>query len=193
MVPLVNTASEIGVVRKLLDGAAEQLRGGDVRFRLPVRVGAMIETPAAALAAAHLATHAEFLSIGTNDLVQYTLAVDRTSTGLAHLFDPFHPAVLRQVAMVAQAGRAAGVEVSACGEMATRPLGALLLLGLGVQALSVGWRSLPEIRRLVRNCRLDRVRAAAAAALEEPTSAQVKRTLAASLGGARERLFPAGP
>jgi len=192
MVPLVNTASEIGVVRKLLDGAAEQLRGRGVEFKLPVRVGAMIETPAAALAAAHLATRAEFLSIGTNDLVQYTLAVDRTSTGLAHLFDPFHPAVLRQVSMVAQAGRAAGVEVSACGEMATRPLGALLLLGLGVQALSVGWRSLPEIRRLVRNCRLDRVRAAAAAALEESTGAQVKRTLAASLGGAEERLFPAG-
>ena len=192
MVPLVNTASEIAAIRKLLDAAAEQLRGEGVEFKRPVKVGAMIETPAAALGAAHLATHVDFLSIGTNDLVQYTLAVDRTSRGLAHLFDPFHPAVLRQISMVARAGRAAGMEVSACGEMATCPLGALLLLGLGVQALSVAWRSLPEIRRLVRSCHLEQVRAAAAAALEAPTSAQVKQTLAESLGGARERLFPAG-
>ena len=192
MIPLVNTGGDIAAIRKLLDGAAEQLCGDGVEFKRPVTVGAMIETPAAALAAAHLATHADFLSIGTNDLVQYTLAVDRTSTGLAHLFDPFHPAVLRQVAMVARAGRAAGIEVSACGETATRPLGALLLLGLGVQALSVAWRSLPEIRRLVRNCRLDQVRAAAAAALEAPDSAEVKRTFTESLGVTREGLSPAG-
>ena len=192
MVPLVNTGSEIGVIRKLLDRAAEQLHGEGVDFKRPVKVGAMIETPAAALAAGQLATHADFLSIGTNDLVQYTLAVDRTSTGLAHLFDPFHPAVLRQISMVARAGRAAGMEVSACGEMATRPLGALLLLGLGIETLSVAWRSLPEIRKLVRSCRLEEVRAAAAAALEAPTSAQVKRTLTVSLGVTLGRLFPAG-
>ena len=181
MVPLVNNGSELGVIRTLLDSAAGQLSAEGVEFKRPVKVGAMIETPAAALAAAHLATHADFLSIGTNDLVQYTLAVDRTSTGLAHLFDPFHPAVLRQISMAARAGEAAGLEVSACGEMATRPLGALLLLGLGVQALSVAWRSLPEIRKLVRSCSLADVRAAAAAALEAPTGTGVKQTFAASL------------
>ena len=182
MVPLVNSASEVAAIRELLGDAAERLRAEGVEFRSPVKVGAMIETPAAALAAGHLAAHADFLSIGTNDLVQYTLAVDRTSTGMAHLFDPFHPAVLRQISMVARAGEAAGLEVSACGEMATRPLGALLLLGLGVETLSVAWRSLPEIRRLVRSCRLEEVRAAAAAALEAPTSTRVKQTLNASLG-----------
>lgn len=192
MVPLVNTVGDIAGIRELLDRAAEQLSADGVEFNRPVKVGAMIETPAAALAAAHLATHADFLSIGTNDLVQYTLAVDRTSTGLAHLFDPFHPAVLRQVAMVANAGRAAGVEVGACGEMATRPLGALLLLGLGVEALSVAWRSLPEISRLVRSCPLEQVRTAATAALEAPTSAEVKRTLTESIEGTEGRLFPAG-
>ena len=192
MVPLVNTGSEIDVIRKLLDRAAEQLHGEGVEFKRPVKVGAMIETPAAALAAGQLATHADFLSIGTNDLIQYTLAVDRTSTGLAHLFDPFHPAVLRQISMVARAGRAAGMEVSACGEMATRPMGALILLGLGIETLSVAWRSLPEIRKLVRSCRLEEIRAAAAAALEATTSAQVKRTLTESLGFSEERLFPAG-
>ena len=152
----------------------------------------MIETPAAALAAPGLAAHADFFSIGTNDLVQYTLAVDRTNTRLAHLFDPFHPAVLRQIAMVARAGRAARVEVSACGEMATRPLGVLLLLGLGVDVLSVAWRSLPGIKRIVRNCRLDEVRAAAAASLEAPTGAEAKRAFAASLRTTLDRVFPPG-
>lgn len=192
MVPLVNTVGEIAAIRRLLDGAAEQPRGEGVEFRHPVKIGVMIETPGAALAAAHFATHADFLSIGTNDLVQYTLAVDRTSTGLAHLFDPFHPAVLRQISTVAHAGRAAGMEVSACGEMATNPLGALLLLGLGVQALSVAWRSLPEIRKLVRSCHLEEIRAAASAALEAPTGAQVRRILTASLGDTWDRLVPAG-
>lgn len=193
MVPMVNTPGEIEEMRDLLDRAAVQLRGEGVEFGRRVKLGAMIETPAAALAAAELATRADFLSIGTNDLVQYTLAVDRTNTGLARLFDPFHPAVLRQISLVAGAGRGAGTEVGACGEMATSAPGALLLLGLGVEVLSVAWRSLPEIRTLVRRCRFEDVRAAAAAALEAPTSARVRRTLAESLGVTPERgRFPSG-
>ena len=192
MVPLVNTGTEIATVRELIGMAEDQLRSEGVPFQRSVEVGAMIETPAAALAASGLAAHADFFSIGTNDLVQYTLAVDRTNTRLAHLFDPFHPAVLRQILMVARAGRAARVEVSACGEMATRPLGVLLLLGLGVDVLSVAWRSLPGIKRIVRNCRLDEVRAAAAASLEAPTGAEAKRTFAASLRTTLDRVFPPG-
>lgn len=192
MVPLVNTGTEIETVRELLAMAQDRLESEDLPFERSIEVGAMIETPAAALAAPGLATHADFLSIGTNDLVQYTLAVDRTNTRLAHLFDPFHPAVLRQISLVAEAGRAAGVEVSACGDMATRPLGVLLLLGLGVDVLSVAWRSLPGIGRMVRNCRLDEIRAAAAAALEAPTGAEAKRHFAASLQPTLERSFPRG-
>lgn len=192
MVPLVNTGTEIETVRELAEVAEDQLAGEGLPFARGVEVGAMIETPAAALAAPALATHADFLSIGTNDLVQYTLAVDRTNTRLAHLFDSFHPAVLRQISMVAGAGRAAGVEVSACGEMAARPLGILLLLGLGVDVLSVAWRSLPGIRRMVRNCRLDEIRAAAAAAMEAPAGPQAKRDFTASLRPTLERLFPRG-
>ena len=192
MVPLVNTAAEIATVRELLAVAESQLRSEDVPFASSVEVGAMIETPAAALAAPGLAAHADFFSIGTNDLVQYTLAVDRTNTRLAHLFDPFHPAVLRQISMVARAGRAAGVEVGACGEMATRPLGAMLLLGLGVEVLSVAWRALPGIKRVLRSCRLDEIRAAAEVSLEAPTGAEAKRSFAASLRPTLDRLFPPG-
>ncbi len=193
MVPMVNTVSELAAVRELLDTAGDQLRREGVPFAREVKLGAMIETPAAALKAPELAAHADFLSIGTNDLVQYTLAVDRTSTRLAHLFDEFDPAVLRMIAGVARAGRSRGIEVSACGEMAARPLGTVLLLGLGVEALSVAWASLPEIRKLVRSCRLDDVRAAAAAALEAPTGTGAKRALTESLGDVLDGcVFPLG-
>ncbi len=192
LVPLVNTAPEMAAVRELLGMAEDQLRSEQIPFGRSVEVGAMIETPAAALASPGLAAHADFFSVGTNDLVQYTLAVDRTNTRLAHLYDPFHPAVLRQISMVARAGRAAGVEVSACGEMATRPLGALLLLGLGVDVLSVAWRSLPGIKRLVRNCRLDEIHAAAALSLEAPDGAEAKRRFATALRPTLDRVFPPG-
>ena len=192
LVPLVNTGTEMAAVRELLGMAEDQLRSEEILFERSVEVGAMIETPAAALAATGLAARADFFSIGTNDLAQYTLAVDRTNTRLAHLYDPFHPAVLRQISLVARAGRAAGVEVSACGEMATRPLGALLLLGLGVDVLSVAWRSLPGIKRLVRNCRLDEIRAAAALSLEAPDGAEARRSFATTLRPTLDLLFPPG-
>ena len=192
LVPLVNTAPEMAAVRELLGMAEDQLRSEQIPFERSVEVGAMIETPAAALASPGLAAHADFFSVGTNDLVQYTLAVDRTNTRLAHLYDPFHPAVLRQISMVARAGRAAGVEVSACGEMATRPLGVLLLLGLGVDVLSVAWRSLPGIKRMVRNCRLDEIHAAAAMSLEAPDGTEAKRRFDTALRPTLDRVFPPG-
>lgn len=183
MVPLVNTAAEIAAFGELLDMAREQLVRRSVPFRHDVSVGAMVETPAGALAAPELAASVDFLSIGTNDLVQYALAVDRTNTGLSHLFDPFHPAIPRLISSIAEAGRSAGIEVSACGELAARPDGALLLMGLGVQALSVAWPALPEIRNLIRGCRMRDVRAAAADALAAPSSAEARRILRRTLAG----------
>ncbi|MYA10488.1 MAG: phosphoenolpyruvate--protein phosphotransferase [Gemmatimonadetes bacterium] len=183
MVPLVNTTEEFAAFRELLGAAKEQLQGEGVPFRDDVKVGAMIETPAAALAAAELAAASDFLSIGTNDLVQYALAVDRTNTGLAHLFDPFHPAVPRLVAQVAEAGRSAGIEVSACGEMAAQPAGAVLLAGLGVDSLSVAWPSLPEITNLIRGSRMRDMCEAAAAAVGASGSADLRRALERPLAG----------
>ncbi len=190
MVPLVNTTAEIAAFRELLDAAKEQLRREGVPFRDDVKVGAMIETPAAALAATELAAASDFLSIGTNDLVQYALAVDRTNTGLAHLFDPFHPALPRFVAHVAEAGRSAGIEVSACGELAAQPAGAVLLMGLGVDVLSVAWPSLPEVRSLVRRCRMRELREAAGAAIGAPDAAAVRRMLEEPLAGTTDLRLP---
>ena len=194
MVPMVNTAAEIGTVRDLLGLAEDQLSAKGVPFRTGTKLGAMIETPAAALDAAALASRVDFLSIGTNDLVQYTLAVDRTNTRLAHLYDPLHPAVLRLLSHVAKAGREAGIEVSACGEMAGSPAGAIVLVGLGVRVLSVAWPSLPEIRSLIRSHRIEDIRKAAESALEAPSTIAAKQALAKSLRGASGlRLFPFGP
>ncbi len=191
MAPMVNTVGEVEVVRELLAAAGDCLHRAGIPFGGDIKVGAMIETPAAALNADSLAAHVDFLSLGTNDLVQYTLAVDRSNTRLAHLYDPLHPTVLRLVSMVARAGHEAGIEVSACGEMAGRPAGALALAGLGVEVLSVAWHSLPEIRSLLRNRPIEGLRAAAVAAMEADTQSQARRILAEALGSAADPgLFP---
>ena len=146
----------------------------------------MIETPAAALETAHLAAHADFFSVGTNDLVQYTLAVDRTNTRLSRRYEPFHPAVLHQLKQVARAGRAAGIEVSVCGEMAQNPLGAFLLLGLDITTLSMAWPYLPEIKKFIRDIDSTTARKTARAALEAPTAKDVVGILAAGIGNAAD-------
>ncbi len=182
MLPLVNDVDEIRAVRALLQEESERLRREGIPFNAGYKLGVMIETPAAALGAAELARYSDFFSIGTNDLVQYTLAVDRTNTRLARLYNPFHPAVVRQLHQIARAGRAAGIEVSVCGEMASHPLGAFLLLGLDITVLSMSWPSLPEIKRLVRDVRMEDARAAARRALEAPTAGDVTRCLVDGIG-----------
>ncbi len=182
MVPLVNEPGEIQRVRTLLEEEEGKLRSSNVPFNPGYKLGILVETPAAALDAAELARHCDFFSIGTNDLVQYTLAVDRTSHRLAHLYNPFHPSVLRQVHQVARAARAAGIEVSVCGEMAATPLGAFLLMGLDISALSVGWAALPETKKLVRSIRIEDARRAARKALAAHSAEEVTRVLAEALG-----------
>jgi phosphotransferase system enzyme I (PtsI) len=182
MLPLVNDVEEIRQVRALLDEEEVKLTREGIPYNTGYKLGVMIETPAAALDAAELARYSDFFSIGTNDLIQYTLAVDRTNTRLAKLYNPFHPAVVRQLHQVARVGRAAGIEVSVCGEMASNPLGAFLLLGLDITALSMSWPSLPEIKKLVRDVRIEDARAAARKALAAPTSQAVTDCLVEGLG-----------
>jgi phosphotransferase system enzyme I (PtsI) len=182
MLPLVNDVDEVRQVREFLEEEEEGLRADGIPFNSGYKLGVMIETPAAALDAAQLARHSDFFSIGTNDLVQYTLAVDRTNTRLAKLYNPFHPAVVRQLDEVARVGRAAGIEVSVCGEMAANPLGAFLMLGLDITALSMAWPSLPEIKKVVRDIRIEDARRAAKKALAAPTSAEVTKCLVEGIG-----------
>lgn len=182
MLPLVNDVEEVRQVRELLEEECEKLSNLGIPYNPGYKVGAMIETPAAALDAAELARYCDFFSIGTNDLVQYTLAIDRTNTRLAKLYNPFHPAVVRQLHQVARVGRAAGIEVSVCGEMASNPLAAFLLLGLDINVLSMAWPSLPEIKKLVRDVRIEDARKAARKALAADTGVDVTRCLAEGVG-----------
>ena len=182
MLPLVNDVEEVRRVRALLEEEEDRLSREGIPYNSGYKLGVMIETPAAALDAVELARHCDFFSIGTNDLVQYTLAVDRTNTRLSHLYNPFHPSVVRLLHQVARVGRAAGIEVSVCGELASNPLGAFLLLGLDITTLSMPWPSLPEIKKLIRDIRIEDARTAARKALAAPTSKDVTDCLVAGVG-----------
>ncbi len=173
MLPMINEISEIERTRELLDQCAEELAAEGYPIDRPYILGAMIETPAAALATPELAPHVDFFSVGTNDLVQYALAVDRGNSRLAHLYNPFHPSVVRLLYTVAEAARAAGLRVSVCGEMAAHPLGAFLLIGLGVDALSVGPSALAEIKKVIRSVSREKGREAVAEALLASTPQKV--------------------
>ena len=186
MIPLVNDVAEIVQVRELLGEEEESLRREGIPFYTGYKLGCLIETPAAALEAVELARHCDFFSIGTNDLVQYTLAVDRSNARLAHLYNPFHPAVVRQLHQVSRVARAAGIEVSVCGEIAANPLGAFLLLGLDITSFSVAWPSLPEMRKIIRSVQIEDARTAARRALAASTSRDVTDELAAGIGSAVE-------
>lgn len=177
MIPLINEVAEVEQTRRMLEQEEERLRNDGIAFNPGYKLGIMIETPAAALAAEDLTRYADFFSIGTNDLVQYTLAVDRGNAKLAPRFKTFHPSVLRLMKMTTDAGRAAGVEVSCCGEMASHPLGVFLLLGMNITSLSMGSASLPEIKKVVRSVPIGAAREAVAEALEAERAEHVREIL----------------
>jgi phosphotransferase system enzyme I (PtsI) len=135
-VPMISHMREVQQVKQLVQVAKDQL-DAQARAYGPVRLGAMIEVPAAALMVRSILQHFDFVSIGTNDLIQYTLAVDRVDESVAHLYDPMHPAVLQMVANIIAEARAQGKSVSVCGEMAGDPTMTRLLLGLGLRSFSM--------------------------------------------------------
>ena len=181
MLPLVVTLDEVRQARALLDESARELEARGVAHRTDVPLGVMIETPAAAVSADTFVDSVAFFSIGTNDLVQYTLAVDRGNANLAARFTPLHPAVLKLVQRTVQVAREGGLEVSVCGEMASQPLMAFALVGLGLRSLSVAPRAVPLIKRFMRSLHAADAEAAATAALRVATAAEAERLLGRAL------------
>jgi len=165
MIPLVTTLEEVERTREMVGEEADRLERAGIAAAKTVPIGVMVETPAAAVMADRLAEISDFLSVGTNDLTQYTLVVDRSNARLADRFTPHDPSVLRLLKLVAEAARAAGKPASVCGEMASEPLSAFLLLGLGYETLSVAPPALPLIKWLIRQVSTAQARAAADAAL----------------------------
>ena len=181
MLPLIVSLDEVLAARKLLDEAAAELTERGVEFRADVPLGVMIETPAAAVASDTLTRDVDFFSIGTNDLVQYTLAVDRGNANLAPRFTPLHPAVLRLIKRTVEVAELGDIDVAVCGEMASQPLMAFALLGLGVRQMSVAPRSVPLVKRIVRSVTAAHAKLAASAALRALTAEQARHELARRL------------
>ncbi|MBK1701583.1 phosphoenolpyruvate--protein phosphotransferase [Thiococcus pfennigii] len=150
MLPMITSLNEVETICELIADIKEELRAEGLAFDAAMPVGGMIEVPAAALTASRLAQRLDFLSIGTNDLIQYTLAIDRVDDAVGYLYDPAHPAVLRLIRETIEAGRRQRRPVSMCGEMAGDPRFTRLLLGMGLRALSMQPGSLLEIKEIVR-------------------------------------------
>jgi phosphotransferase system enzyme I (PtsI) len=186
MLPLVVTVDEVRETRQLISECVEELAARRVPFRDDVPLGVMIETPAAAVACDTLVRDVDFFSIGSNDLVQYMLAVDRGNANLAPRYTPFHPAVLRLMAQVQATGAAHGIDVCVCGEMASQPLSVFALLGLGLRQLSVAPRAVADVKRVIRGVRAEAAADAAQAAMAASTAREaevlLRRRLRAEMG-----------
>lgn len=182
MLPLITTVHEVEEAKEILMEESRGLQKQGVRAAPSVPVGVMIETPAAVLMADRLAEVSAFFSVGTNDLTQYTMAVDRGNARLANRFTPHDPSIVRQLHRVLEVGKAAGLAVSVCGEMASEPLSAVLLLGLGYDCLSVSPPALPLVKWVVRTVPEESARSAAAAALTASSAAEVSNVLREAVG-----------
>lgn len=186
MLPLVVSVEEVRQARYLLEDAAAELRAKGITHRADVALGVMVETPAAAVSVDSFVKDVSFLSIGTNDLVQYTLAVDRGNASLVTRFTPLHPAVLRLIARTVEVGQGAGLPVSVCGEMASQPLMAYALIGLGVRQLSVSAVGISAVKRIVRGVSTTAAAEAAKAALAAATAREaadiLRHALRAEIG-----------
>ena len=154
MYPMISSASEVEQANALLEECKQELAAEGAAFNANLETGVMIEIPSAALTAEVIARHVQFFSIGTNDLVQYTLAVDRVNERVAHLYEPTHPAVIRLIRRTVEAGRKQGIWTGVCGEMAGNPVLVPLLLGLGVQELSTSPANIPLVKEVIRRTRL---------------------------------------
>jgi phosphotransferase system enzyme I (PtsI) len=182
--PMISSLEEVREANRMVDEAAVDLRreGHAVPERVPR--GVMIEVPAAVVLADLLAREVDFFSIGSNDLIQYTLAVDRANEKLASLYDPFHPAVLRSLAYTVDAANRVGIPVSSCGEMSGQPTGAAVLLGLGCTSLSMSPFQIPEVKSFLRRVRMVDLRRLATGLLRLATTEEVRAAVDGELGAA---------
>jgi phosphotransferase system enzyme I (PtsP) len=173
LLPMIGSLSELRAAKAVIDEVRLELEREGSSFDRDMKVGIMIEVPSAALTARVLAEECDFFSIGTNDLTQYTLAVDRGNEHVAHLYDSLHPAVLQLIQMTVRSANEAGIPVSVCGEMAANPLSVPILIGLGIDELSGTPAAIPVVKEIIRALDSGQVEADARAALVARTSAEV--------------------
>lgn len=179
MYPMISGMNELRQANQVLDSVKQELREKGQAFDESIEVGAMVEVPSAAMIVDLLAAETDFLSIGTNDLIQYLIAVDRLNDQVAHLYDPAHPAVLRTLKAIIDGGKAANTPVSICGEIAGDPIYAGLLLGMGADSLSLTSSLLPEVKYFIRHIKKSDAEALVAEVMQLSDSADIVQKLEA--------------
>jgi phosphotransferase system enzyme I (PtsI) len=181
MFPLVSGVQELRQVKTLIRQIQGELDAEGLPYNPDLKIGIMVEVPSAALIADHLAEESDFFAIGTNDLIQYSLAIDRSNENVSYLYEPLHPAILRLVKMIIDAGKQAGIPVSMCGEMAADPIFAIVLIGLGLEVFSMNPSSIPVIKNIVRSVRYRDCRRIAETALEKKTAQEIEEFIIESV------------
>jgi phosphotransferase system enzyme I (PtsI) len=185
MYPFISGVEELRQANQILDETKRDLARRNIPFDADLDIGAMIEVPSAAITADILGKEVDFFSIGTNDLIQYTMAVDRGNERIAYLYDPLHPAILRTLHSIVKASTKAKVRLSLCGEMGGDPLFAVMLVGLGLRELSMSASSLPVVKKVLRSISYREAQGLAQQALKLSTAAEIRNLLAQSPAGRR--------
>lgn len=175
MFPMISGLQELMEAKGILREVVDELHGQGIKVRKKIKVGIMIEVPSAVAVADILARHVDFFSIGTNDLIQYSLAIDRINEHVAFMYQPFHPAILRMIQQVVKAAKAAGIKVALCGEMAGDPLCTSVLLGLGIDELSMNTGAIPVIKNIIRSISMKEARADVQRIMRLDTAAKVRK------------------
>ncbi|HPQ71467.1 MAG TPA: phosphoenolpyruvate--protein phosphotransferase [bacterium] len=173
MFPMISGVEELRRAKEILARVQDELRNEGVAFDEKIQIGIMVEIPSAAFIADLLAREVDFFSIGTNDLIQYTLAIDRSNEHVNYLFSPMHPAILRGISLIVKAGHEAGIPVAMCGEMAGQPEYVMLLLGLGIDELSMSPHSVLRIKRLIQRFTMEQARTLAGETMRFATAGEV--------------------
>ncbi len=177
MFPMISSVDEIKKVKTILNELKLKLKEEGKHFKEDIKIGAMIEIPSAALTTDIIAKEVDFVSIGTNDLVQYTLAVDRNNPKISYLYDPYHPAIIRLIYNVVQSAHKHNIEVHICGELAAEPMATVLFVGMKVDELSMSAIAIPEVKKIIRSIKYSEAKAILEKILKFETSQQVKDVL----------------
>lgn len=174
MFPMISGVQEVRQAKELLEEAKKELEAENKKYDKDIKVGIMVEIPSAAVSADIIAKEVDFFSIGTNDLCQYTIAVDRMNEKISHLYQPLHPAILRLVKNVIDASHKERIFTGMCGEMAGDPISTLILLGLGLDEFSMSASSIPQIKKIIRSVSMEEAKQIAQEALSLSTSEEIK-------------------
>lgn len=177
MIPMISSVDEIKKVKEILESQKKHLKSKGEKFKEEIKLGSMIEIPSAAVTIDIIAKEVDFVSIGTNDLVQYTLAVDRNNNKISYLYEPFHPAVIRLIKQVVEVCHRHKIKVHVCGELASDPMAALVFSGMGIDELSMSAIAIPEIKKLIRSVHYSEVKNLMAGVLKMETALEIKNAI----------------